>query len=294
MLNKYKIVKDVEHYIAETSKHVKRFPETLSKIYSSYKYLLTILKDSKVPVIRVNTTTINEHMDAVNKIAATTACKVAMPYEKFWLELKALDGITDLVLVESTRMPDDTFRWSIHGLSKTSDTGRYQMVFTRLEDCHHAGNGTLNIAFKHMVTTEYPGFREETQAQETAMQNYAVAVFALCVMLSTTNIRMVNEEEPGIMIAGKKGKRKKTMLPYITIAVDLTETQQKRLNTPKQYITFEEMERRKISQRRGCFRDYTNGNGLFGKLHGVWYWNPIIMGKESRDSVVKSKKEETV
>ena len=91
------------------------------------------------------------------------------------------------------------------------------------------------------------------------------------------------------MTKGKKGKRKKTKVPYITIAVSLSDRQQKRFELSKPYITFEEMKRRGISQRRGGLRDYTKGNGLFGGLHGIFYWDPILMGSRAKTSVVKAQ-----
>ena len=38
---------------------------------------------------------------------------------------------------------------------------------------------------------------------------------------------------------------------------------------------------------RGHFKNYTEGNGLFGKYHGIYYWESGIRGNKAIGTVVK-------
>jgi hypothetical protein len=44
---------------------------------------------------------------------------------------------------------------------------------------------------------------------------------------------------------------------------------------------------------RGHFKDYRHGRGLFGKLHGIWWWESFARGNRDVGKVVKSYKVDT-
>lgn len=296
MKNKHKIIKD----LTKSMKALKALRSPYFKNFiTGHTIAINNLVGSKVPVLRVNERTLVEQSESVPKILASGAYEVVPPYEKFWIELVQPDGKAQLMLIRTERIDGtNDFTWSLLVIQPTTDTNAYQLLYHQFYDYTIDAEGEVKGILKPMVAEDLLDELDPKSAREVAqdmhdhsesVQHASLLTTILCNFIMAKNIITVTETEDGVVARkGKKNKLKKTKLPYITIAVKLSNKQRERFGLTKPYITFEDMDRMSISQRRGGLRDYTKGNGLFGKYHGVYYWNPILMGGKSKTSVVKT------
>ena len=295
MHRRFNVIHDLANELRFNTKLVAKGETEIKPVVEQYVEVLNALYEPKTPVLRIPAWIITEHFKESSDIKVD---ELIPPYARFFMEFDTSDveghNASVLVYVDTCRIPNtNSFLWKIMWMPRDADNRTYVICPTIVKNII-MDKGTPMIHTGTILSSDLSSrlhwTHDKFESTKKSVVKLASNVVMACILLSAKNIKRVEEQEVILMPAGKKGnKRKPVINKFITIAVEVTPKQQSKLGLSRQYITFDEMRKRNIIQRRGCLRDYTKGKGLFGKLHGIWYWNPIIMGTVAKDSVVKDK-----
>ena len=117
---------------------------------------------------------------------------------------------------------------------------------------------------------------------ESIQSQRAIAFYALA-LLNCDNIESATTQPRGGLNKTRKKKGKKPLVRYHTIHVNPLKTPTVHKHSADGSPTGRKMPRHK---RAGGIRDYTKGNGLFGKIHGRFYFGPHLVGSAKEGIVV--------
>lgn len=93
-------------------------------------------------------------------------------------------------------------------------------------------------------------------------------------LLNCKNVELENHY-PSIKLNKKRIKSgKRPLSEHKTVII-------KEIGKPKAKVIDEPGSRQRMHKRRGAWADYRSGNGLFGKLHGIYYKSACYAGDES-------------
>ena len=102
-------------------------------------------------------------------------------------------------------------------------------------------------------------------------------VIALMTMsfMNCKNV-VLDEVNPIKKIPGKSSRRRYISKPYHVIRVHSLQHQKEKEET----ITCHDNSLPEIHIRRGHFKDFTDGEGLFGRIHGLFWWEYVVVNKK--------------
>jgi hypothetical protein len=125
---------------------------------------------------------------------------------------------------------------------------------------------------------------DPSYAREMFRVLFQPCLLALCFM-HCKNSRMQDEIAPRAerRRAEREGTRPPTAFKTIQVAPIQRVLSNRKSTSTGNY---------EVKIRHGVWRDYRQGKGLFGKYHGLWWWEPILKLKEGegRDYAVSPEK----
>jgi hypothetical protein len=115
---------------------------------------------------------------------------------------------------------------------------------------------------------------EGTRSDALASALTMPALFALS-LLHCRNVKVIDNPLPPKVRAARL-KNQREVIEYKTLKIEPMKQRIKRLRkeTDESKLTVAQP----IHDRRGHFKDYREGKGLFGKIKGIWWWDDWVMG----------------
>jgi len=144
--------------------------------------------------------------------------------------------------------------------------------------------------FKDRVEKVCNGFLKLSNATpEISRYTNSMLTMALYIntIMTCSNTKLVTAEgvETKLVVRGNKGKRKRVNITrkWNTIAIKLTPAHKRGLSTDREYLPYFS---KVFDRRRGHYKDYSGGKGLFGKNRGM-YWFSYINKNVPVDYLIK-------
>lgn len=205
-----------------------------------------------------------------------------MPYKKIWVDFEVQKNIKrqkfGMLIIAA---PDD---------QNDNDQSHQIFVFARRDDVRPGAwfmNETYYLLFKSTTNVGFFSTKGKHTPEELIKEGDYAAPFLtvleyFILLLNCKNITTESNKPSDFLNKARKKRGKQELFTYKTLKLLLPGKKEKHI-----LINEPTGEHNRIHLCRGHFKEYTREAPLFGKITGLWWWQPTVRGKNKNGIVIK-------